>query len=78
MATFSLVPTPSLAATSIGSVKPAGLQVEQAAEAADLGIGADAARGAHQRLDGVDHGVAGIDVDAGIGIGQGFLRCSWS
>jgi hypothetical protein len=42
-----------------------GLEVEQAAEAADLAIGAGPAGGAHQRLDLLDHQVAGIDVDAG-------------
>ena len=46
------------------------LQVEQAAEAADLGLGAEPPRRAHQRLDLLDHAVACIDVDAGSGIGQ--------
>ena len=46
------------------------LEVEQPAEAADLGIGARARRRPHQRLDQVDHGVAGIDVDARLGVGQ--------
>ena len=43
-----------------------GLEVEQAAEAADLGIGAGAAGGADGGLDGLDKGIAGIDVDAGL------------
>ena len=47
-----------------------GLQVEQAAEAADLGIGARARGGADHRLDEVDQPVAGIDVDAGICVSQ--------
>jgi hypothetical protein len=56
-----------------------GLQVEQPAKTADLGICPRAARGTHQRLDRVDHGIARIDIDAGIGIGQaiclaGFAR----
>ena len=49
------------------------LQVEQAAEAADLGLGAGPPRRADQRLDLLDHAVAGIDVDAGFGIGQSVL-----
>jgi hypothetical protein len=47
-----------------------GLQVEQAAEAADLAIGAGPARRAHQRLDPVDERVAGVDVNAGRCIGE--------
>ncbi len=47
-----------------------GLQVEQAAEAADLGVGAAPPRGAHQRLDQIDHARAGVDVDARLRIGQ--------
>ena len=35
-----------------------GLEVEQTAEAADLGIGARPSRRPHQRLDTLDHGVA--------------------
>src|SRR5690606_12161663 len=46
------------------------LEVEHAAEAADLGVGAGTAGRAHQRLDGLDEGVAAADVDAGIGVGQ--------
>ena len=41
-----------------------GLEVEQPAEAADLGVGAGAGGGAHHRLDQIDQAVAGIDVDA--------------
>ena len=47
------------------------LQVEQAAEAADLGVGAGPAGRAHQRLDRLDQRVAGVDIDAGIGVGDG-------
>jgi hypothetical protein len=46
------------------------LQVEQPAEAANLGVGASPCGRPHQRLDQVDHGVAGVDVDAGLRIGQ--------
>ena len=47
-----------------------GLQVEQAAETADLGVRARPTRRAHQRLDRLDHGVSRIDIDAGIGVGE--------
>ena len=47
-----------------------GFQVEQAAEAADLRIRAGPARRAHLRLDQLDHAISGIDIDAGIGIGE--------
>ena len=46
------------------------LEVEQAAEAADFGVGAGPPRRPHQRLDRLDKGVAGVDIDAGIGIGN--------
>src|SRR5690606_2282808 len=42
-----------------------GLQVEQPAEAADLGVGAGPARRAHHRLDLLDQRVAGVYVDPG-------------
>ncbi len=47
-----------------------GLEVEQPAEAADLGIGAGAGGGAHHRLDEIDQAVARIDVDARIGVSE--------
>ena len=50
-----------------------GLEVEQPAEAADLGVRAWPPGRAHQRLDLLDHGVAGIDVDACLGIGEPVL-----
>ena len=50
--------------------KAGGLEVEQPAEAADLAVGARPAGRAHQRLDLLDHGVAGIDVDACVAVGQ--------
>ena len=46
------------------------LEVEQAAEAADLGIGARPRGRAHQRLDQLHHAVAGVDIDAGLRIGE--------
>ena len=42
------------------------LEVEQSAEAADLGVRARPRRGPHQRLDQLHHAVAGVDIDAGI------------
>ena len=71
MAILSLVPTPSLAATRIGSLKPARFRSNKRAEAAEVDIGSRTARGAGQRLDGLDQGVAGIDVDAGLAVGYG-------
>src|SRR5262249_38565491 len=47
-----------------------GLEVEQAAEAADLAIGTRPARRTDSRLDLLDEQVAGIDVDARVAIGQ--------
>ena len=54
------------------------LEVEQAAEAADLAVGARPAGRAHQRLDLLDHGIAGVDVDAGLGIGEPVLPVALS
>ena len=42
-----------------------GLEIEQAAEAADFGVCARPSGPPHQRLDQIDHAVAGIDIDAG-------------
>ena len=47
-----------------------GLEVEQAAETADFGVGAGPPRRAHERLDRLDKGISGVDIDAGIGIGH--------
>ena len=46
------------------------LEIEQSAEAADLGVGAGPRRRLHQRLDQLHHAVAGIDIDAGLRIGE--------
>ena len=51
------------------------LEIEQAAEAADLRVGAGPPGGAHEGLDRVHHGVAGVDVDAGFAHRSG--RCAW-
>ena len=47
-------------------VKARGLEVEQAAESADLGTGAGARGGTHQRLDQIHHAVSGVDIDTGV------------
>jgi hypothetical protein len=44
--------------------KAGGLEVEQAAESADFGVGAGPRGGAHHRLDQVDQAVARVDIDA--------------
>ena len=49
------------------------LEVEEAAEAAEVGAGPRPARRLHQRLDGLDQRIAGIDVDAGITVGDGCI-----
>ena len=53
-----------------GIVEAGPGQVEQTAEAADLGVGARAARGPHDRFQRLDEVVAGVDVDARVGIAQ--------
>ena len=50
-----------------------GLEVEQAAEAADFRVGAGTARGTDGRLDQLDHFIAGIDVDACLRVGEAAL-----
>ena len=46
------------------------LEVEQSTKAADLGVGAGAGRGPDQRLDRLDHGIASVDIDARLRIGE--------
>ena len=55
------------------------LQVEQAAEAADLAIGARTARRAHMRLDLFHQKISGVDIHTCIAVGQTvlFLARSW-
>ena len=47
-----------------------GLQIEQAAEPADFGVGAGARGGANHRLDQIDQTIAGIDIDARIRVSE--------
>ena len=74
IAILTLVPTPSVARDEHRVAKAGALEVEQPAEAADLGVGAGARGRPHQRLDQLHHAVAGIDVDTGFGVGQGLIR----
>ena len=68
-ASLSLVPTPSVPETSTGSRYLLD-NLEQGAEAADAGqhFGAHGALGGG--LDAFDEGIAGIDIDTGIAIGE--------
>ena len=50
------------------------LQVEQAAEAAEAAVRAQAAGRLDERLDGLDERVAGVDVDPGVAVGDAGLR----
>ncbi len=49
---------------------PGGFQVKQSAEAAQIGVGASAPRLFRQRCDALDKRVAGLDIDAGIFVGE--------
>lgn len=49
---------------------PRRLQIKHTSETTDLGIGAGTACGADVGLDGFDEGVAGVDGDAGLGVGE--------
>jgi hypothetical protein len=51
-------------------VKPAALEIEQTAETANITVRARAGCCLDQRLDPIDQGIASVDVDPGIGIGQ--------
>jgi len=68
---------PELGADAVGRgdqdriLEAGGLQVEQPAEAAEIGVGAGAAGGGGQRLDGLDQRLARVDVDAGVTVGEG-------
>jgi hypothetical protein len=44
------------------------LQVEQRAKAAEPGIGAAPPRRPRQRLDGLDQGIAGVNIDARLAV----------
>ena len=48
----------------------AGRQLDQGTEAADAGEHFAALRTLHQRFDSLDQLIAGVDIDAGIAIGE--------
>src|SRR3546814_19614857 len=54
-----------------GIVEPRRLQVEKAAKAAQVGVGAGSARRTGERGNGTDQRVAGLDRYAGLGISVG-------
>src|SRR5207248_7095687 len=58
----------------------AGRQLDQGTEAADAGEHFAALRTLHQRFDSLDQLIAGVDIDAGIAIGEtrAFCHESWS
>src|SRR5258708_6266045 len=70
IAILTLVPTPSVAATSTGSLEAGGVEEKPPAEPADLGVGSGAGGGADHRLDQIDQPVAGIDIDARIRVSE--------
>jgi hypothetical protein len=49
---------------------PGLTKVEESAESPEAGGGAGTGRGFGKRFDGFDQGIAGVDVDAGIPVGQ--------
>ena len=76
-ASLSLVPTPSVPDDQHRLAVALG-ELEQRAEAADARQHFGAHRALGERLDALDELVAGVDVDAGVAIGQGFgcVRCA--
>ena len=71
MATFSLVPTAVGGGDQDRVDEAGGLEVEQRAEARPAPASAPGRRGGlGQRLDRLDQRRAGVDVDAGVALGQ--------
>jgi len=54
--------------------KARSLEVEQAAEAADICVGTGPRGTLDQRLDELNHPVAGVDIHTGLGVGQPVIR----
>ena len=52
-------------------VEPGRLQVEEAAESAEVGVGAGATRRTGERSNGTDQRIAGVDRDTGLRISIG-------
>ena len=73
-ATFSLVPTPSTLETSTGSANFL-VDRKQPAEAADLAEHAAVESLVRQILDALLGAIGALDVDAGIGVGNGARFC---
>jgi hypothetical protein len=55
-----------------------GLQVEQGSETAQSGLRAGAAGGLGQGFDRLDQGVAGVDINTGLGVGEAVLLVAHS
>jgi hypothetical protein len=55
--------------------KACGLEIEQAAKAADLGIGPSARCGAHQGLDQFHQAIAGVDINTGRRVARLIHEC---
>ena len=70
MAILSLVPTPSVAATSTGSLKPGRLEIEQPAEAAQIGVGAGTPGGPGGGRDARHQRLARVDIHARVFISE--------
>ena len=67
------MPTPSVPATRIGILEAGRLEVEQPAKAAQIGIGAAPPRGLGGGRDALHQRLAGVDIHAGVFIGQAVL-----
>ena len=79
MAILSLVPTPSLAATRIGSLNPAALRSNSAPKPPRSASAPGRRVDLGQRLDGLHQGIAGVDIHAGIAVGdrRAVVPASW-
>ena len=69
IASLSLVPTPSVVLTRMGSWKAGRSEVEERAEAADASHRAGPGCAARERLDALDERVARCDIDARVAVG---------
>jgi len=72
-ASFNLVPTPSVSRNQDRVAVLSGIEGEKTAEAADIGENLRPGGGLDQRFDQLDKGVAGIDIDPGVFVGNGFV-----
>src|SRR5260221_595960 len=67
---FALGPGAFVGGAQPGTLAPRALETKQPAKTADLGVGAGPRRRLHQRLDQLHHAVPGVDIDAGLRIGE--------